>query len=209
MPEWPSLRALPEDGRRPAGGLRGLRRGASPASPVPGRSPFQGLRVLLDRLRPGLAQAVTRRRQAERIVLRKGRQEGQGCEEGGGELSAARAERGPRQGRLRRRATEERRNRAPCLLIRLEVAAAEARGRPAQVAVELVAAPLLDERELYHLTGREVGRERLHHVAAHERELREHADARQLREQCLDHCLLALGARHVALARVQLVLADP
>src|SRR5207247_7735605 len=89
--------------------------------------------------------------------------------------------------------------------------AASARRLAAEAAVKRAAARCaeLDPAELEELPGGEVGRERLQQIAADEGQLEERAEARQLRRDRLQHALLPLGARHVALGPVQLVLPDP
>ena len=66
----------------------------------------------------------------------------------------------------------------------------------------------LDPAELQQLSGGEIGRQRLHEVAADEGELQERARPDELVGHRLDHGLLALAAREVVLGRVEPVLPD-
>src|SRR5690348_15514665 len=67
VPERASARGVPRHERARTDELRGLRRGAARARPASGRRALQGLGLLLDRLRPGVAEGCEGR--GWRLVL--------------------------------------------------------------------------------------------------------------------------------------------
>src|SRR5581483_8837721 len=82
LSEWSSVRGIPSHYGPGPGGLRGLRRRAGRQGAASGAGPFQGIGLLLDRLRARVAKARRRRRGRRG---EEGRQEaGEGSREEGG-----------------------------------------------------------------------------------------------------------------------------
>src|SRR6185437_9421113 len=120
--------------------------------------------------------------------------------------AAGAVEPGARRRRLRGRVPQHHLDDSDVLLVARDEAVAVVLA--AEAAVQGRAGAELHPGELDELPRREVRRERLHQVAAAEREPEEGAGARELAQRRLHDLLLAQPAADVGVRRVQLVLAN-